>query len=1240
MRTRKARGGNDYQVEVEVSDGVNITTQIIDVSVTDVNDDAPVITSPNAASIAENTTAVLQVTATDTEPVTFALSGNGADDALFQIDGAGNLSFIAAPDFETPQGSGGNDYQVEVEVSDGVNTTTQTIDISVTDENDNAPVITSANTASVAENTTAVLQVTATDADTVGGPLAFALSGNGADDGLFEIDGAGNLSFLAAPDFENPQGSGGNDYQVEVEVSDGVNTTTQTIDVSVTDVNDDAPVITSANAASVAENTTAVLQVTATDADAVGGPLAFALSGNGADDGLFTIDGAGNLSFLAAPDFENPQGSSGNDYQVEVEVSDGVNTTTQIIDIAVTDENDNAPVITSPNTASVAENTTAVLQVTATDADTVGGPLTFALSGNGADDGLFQIDGAGNLSFLAAPDFENPLGSGGNDYQAEVEVSDGINTTTQIIGIAVTNVNDDAPVITSPDTASIAENTTAVLQVTATDTEPLTFALSGNGADDGLFTIDGAGNLSFLAAPDFENPQGSGANDYQVEVEVSDGVNTTTQTIDISVTDENDNAPVITSPIAASVAENTTAVLQVTATDADTVGGPLTFALSGNGADDGLFQIDGAGNLSFLAAPDFENPQGSGGNDYQVEVEVTDGVNTTTQIIDISVTDVNDDAPVITSPNAASIAENTTAVLQVTATDTEPVTFALSGNGADDALFQIDGAGNLSFIAAPDFETPQGSGGNDYQVEVEVSDGVNTTTQTIDISVTDENDNAPVITSANTASVAENTTAVLQVTATDADTVGGPLTFALSGNGADDGLFQIDGAGNLSFIAAPDFENPQGSSGNDYQVEVEVSDGVNTTTQIIDVSVTDVNDDAPVITSPNAASIAENTTAVLQVTATDTEPLTFSLSGNGADDGLFQIDGAGNLSFLAAPDFENPQGSGGNDYQVEVEVSDGVNTTTQIIDVSVTDENDNAPVITSPIAASVAENTTAVLQVTATDADTVGGPLTFALSGNGADDGLFQIDGAGNLSFLAAPDFENPQGSGGNDYQVEVEVSDGVNITTQIIDVSVTDVNDDAPVITSPNAASIAENTTAVLQVTATDTEPVTFALSGNGADDGLFQIDGAGNLSFLAAPDFENPQGSGGNDYQVEVEVSDGVNTTTQTIDISVTDENDNAPVITSPIAASVAENTTAVLQVTATDADTVGGPLTFALSGNGADDGLFQIDGAGNLSFLAAPDFENPQGSGGNDYQVEVEVTDGVNTTTQIISTSRSRM
>ena len=53
--------------------------------------------------------------------MSFALTGAGADDALFEIDATtGALSFKAAPDFETPGSAAGtNTYAVEVEVSDG-----------------------------------------------------------------------------------------------------------------------------------------------------------------------------------------------------------------------------------------------------------------------------------------------------------------------------------------------------------------------------------------------------------------------------------------------------------------------------------------------------------------------------------------------------------------------------------------------------------------------------------------------------------------------------------------------------------------------------------------------------------------------------------------------------------------------------------------------------------------------------------------------------------------------------------------------------------------------------------------------------------------------------------------------------------------------------------------------------------------------------------------------------------------
>src|SRR5947209_7783483 len=193
--------------------------------------------------------------------------------------------------------------RVQFRSSDGVNTTPELITVNVTDANDNAPVITTAATQSVAENTTFVAALTSTDADTVGtNPAAFSISG-GADAALFDIVG-GNLVFLTAPDFEaHASAANTNSYQVQVTASDGVNTTPELITVNVTDANDNAPVITTAATQSVAENTTFVAALTSTDADTVGtNPAAFSISG-GADAALFDIVGV-KLVFLTAPDFE------------------------------------------------------------------------------------------------------------------------------------------------------------------------------------------------------------------------------------------------------------------------------------------------------------------------------------------------------------------------------------------------------------------------------------------------------------------------------------------------------------------------------------------------------------------------------------------------------------------------------------------------------------------------------------------------------------------------------------------------------------------------------------------------------------------------------------------------------------------------------------------------------------------------------------------------------------------------
>ncbi|MBS1187140.1 MAG: hypothetical protein H6R04_1158, partial [Burkholderiaceae bacterium] len=110
-----------------------------------------------------------------------------------------------------------------------------------------APVISSNGggataTVSMAENTTAVTTVTATDANAAD-VLAYSISG-GADMAKFAINAStGALSFKSAPDYETPaDADGNNSYVVEITASDGNGgSDVQTITVNVTDVAETPP---------------------------------------------------------------------------------------------------------------------------------------------------------------------------------------------------------------------------------------------------------------------------------------------------------------------------------------------------------------------------------------------------------------------------------------------------------------------------------------------------------------------------------------------------------------------------------------------------------------------------------------------------------------------------------------------------------------------------------------------------------------------------------------------------------------------------------------------------------------------------------------------------------------------------------------------------------------------------------------------------------------------------------------
>ena len=100
-----------------------------------------------------------------------------------------------------------------------------------------------------------------------------------------------------------------------------------------------------------------------------------------------------------------------------------------------------APTITNSTLSiSVEENQTSAFTVTATDSDN--DSLTYSLAGTDAS--LLSISSSGVVTFVTAPDFENPADADSNNvYQITASVSDGSASASKDFSITVTNDTSD-----------------------------------------------------------------------------------------------------------------------------------------------------------------------------------------------------------------------------------------------------------------------------------------------------------------------------------------------------------------------------------------------------------------------------------------------------------------------------------------------------------------------------------------------------------------------------------------------------------------------------------------------------------------------------------------------------------------------------------------------------------------------------------------------------------------------------
>ncbi len=697
-----------------------------------------------------------------------------------------------------------------------------------------------------------------------------------------------------------------------------------------------------------------------------------------------------------------------------------------------------APTDISLSATSVNENVagnTTIGTLSSTDPD-AGNTFTYTLvAGDGStDNASFNISGS-SLRISSSPDYETK-----SSYSVRVRTTDqGSLTYEEAFTITINNLN-ETPTDISLSSSSVNENVIANTTIgTLSTTDPdagntFTYTLvAGDGStDNASFNISGS-SLRISSSPDYEVK-----NIYSMRIRTTDQSGLWyEEALTVTISNVNES-PTNISLSLASVSENVagnTTIGTLSTTDPD-AGNTFTYTLvAGDGStDNASFNISGS-SLRISSSPDYETK-----SSYSVRVRSTDqGSLLYEKSFTITITDLSE-APTNITLSSTAIVENVAAgsavgTLAAIDDDTdETSTFILvAGEGStDNASFTITGD-VLSINDSPNFEAK-----NSYSVRIRVTDKVSLYFEkAFTITIANVNE-APLINSMQSFSIAENLAVgavVGKVLATDTDAgttfSNWTITLNVDPNGNGTPAFAIDAVtGFITVADAGDFDREVTESVN---IEVTVSDGSLTSAEEnVQINITDVNDVAPVIVANQKLYVEEqspNGTTVGTVSATDADftPTVFQswtiTAGNG--DGYFAINTSTGVITVVDNSGLDPEVN--PSFTLTLTVSDGENVSIGAnITIIVSGINNDSPSITPGQVFTIDENSavgTFVGSVLATDPDFGTNFQGWAiLSGNISNAFTIDTDGKLYVNEPSALDYETI-----TSFTLNIQVSDGLH---------------------------------------------------------------------------------------------------------------------------------------------------------------------------------------------------------------------
>ncbi|KAK3610532.1 hypothetical protein CHS0354_008967 [Potamilus streckersoni] len=1065
-------------------------------------------------------------------------------------------------------------------------TSSTTIFITIT--NSTAPVFASVSLeASVSENAaagTTVLAVSASDPDDASFTYSIA-SGNLGN--VFAVNADGTL---VVQDTRNLDYETIKNYSLTLEIQDpGGLKDAMNVTINVISYNEFAPVfIHTLTTVIIREDTIkgTIFSIKALDADAgYDGEIIHSIQVD--IPGVFSVDAlSGDVKLVGTLDME-----AITNYTVQITAKDngidpGRFSSAYTLPVLVTDVNDNTPTCSTWMwVANISEGVpigTHVIQLNCSDADhdSPNNLIGYSIV-SGISNSEFSVNQwLGKIVTNRALDRESQA-----SYNLMIKVVDygtPSKSVTTTLSVIITDINDFRPVFSHGDQhIYVAEDETIgtfLIQVNATDNDTglagvyFFSIIQGNQLD--WFTVDEkTGIISIKRSLDAEI-----ATNITLDVIVfnkdSFFQNDSIQ-VYVYIANINDNAPLCpTFYRSFHIAENATVgsqVLTLRCTDAD--GNNLTYSIT-SGSTNGKFSIDSnTGAITTSASLDAEVK-----NIYSIKIFVTDGNFSNTNILTISVDDINDNPPVILPAGsfAATLMENvplSTVVLSLSATDNDITSnnfyYSISAGNEDGKFVIFKTSGKIELQSLLDRETV-----SEYNLTIEVADGKGfdslTAACSLIVTVSDYNDNKPVCTeNLYLLTLDENVivpTTIVQLSCYDSDISTPTLLYTpLSIFGSK--FFINNVTGEVTLIENLDYENMT-----EHNLHIIVSDQGNPalqTTVLVRIFVNPINEFPPVFNNgTNSVSVTEDTgqgIVILQVIARDADKgldhnfVTYSIvSGNSGDH--FFIDSSNGLIIVSAPLDRETVAL----YNLLVMASDMVagsvdqKSSLTNITITITDVNDNSPVFSlSTYSTSLLESSTpgtTLIRVTATDADeglSGSAGLQYRVS-SGNVDGKFRIIGD-QVILDGLVDYQT-----NSQYHLKIEATDQGSpafSSFTCVTITVVAVNEYSPVfLIIEQFLSVIESEpigTSLYKFSASDSDTghygeFRFYLAEGNYNSTFYLDENTGELIIWSALDFDTWPSS----YNLTVEVRDSGDNSSNTFHdftwlcINLTDVNDNSPI------------------------------------------------------------------------------------------------